>query len=242
MRGNTYLKMQPKYSCPHPHPHPSPGSFLCSGHLVGPLFCSDERLQDAAVGPGWAQGSRFKMEPCSRLESRDFPSPEGSRAPGQAAWPAPRAARRPLQPASCLRAARTGGRRLSRARRRAARGPRLRRTRPGAGAQQVPPAAVAAPAPLVNARRQLPSPGSAPQTYGHLPGGLESPAVAGPRGPQKRGRVSGSGDGVLIWTLGLSKRKEQQQPQKNHCCKFLPIGSPARRWAKLRKPGSGWVE
>lgn len=179
-------------------------SLLCAG-LVGPF--SDERLEDASVGPGWAEGSRFKMEPCSRLESREpaaaFPAPDGSPSPGRAAWPAPRAALRPLPPASSLRGLEdcgaSGSSGPGAGQLRAPGCGRLRgRTRPGAGAQQVSQAAVAGPAFLVYVGRGGSDPTSQPRVG---PPDLRAPTqgygVPG-RGPPSE-RPSEKGKGVGRW-------------------------------------------
>lgn len=181
-------------------------SWLCTGHRVAPLFSSNERLEEAffreagqkQAGSRWSPAGGWRAEARPRL-----PWPQRGPANGRAASPSPGAA------SAAAAARRSSGerglrsRRLSRAQRPAAPGPRLPppprpcspRMWPGARMQQVPQAAVAGPrSSLIQPRRQRqrPHPGPAPQAKGgaggHPPNGTGSPAVARPRGAQKRAK------------------------------------------------------
>lgn len=65
------------------------------------------------MGSSWAEGSWFKMEPCSRVENRSWAAvplaPVGLPARGWATSPAPRAAPQWLQPAGSFRGGRAAG-------------------------------------------------------------------------------------------------------------------------------------
>lgn len=220
-----------RYNQNSPVPSLPSVSLLCAGHLAGPLFFSDERLEEAAVRPGWAEGSRFKMERCARLESREWavasplqPGPPHRAGPPRQLPAQLRSRRSPQGPSgrSGLRA-----RGLSPTQRSEAPGPRLTpppeallaEDAPRAGAQQVPQASVAGLAFLVSVGRrgsardlawhQLPRPGlpsrlkGAPQAPTQ---GYGVPGVARPPGPQERERVLGGGDGVLKRTSSGDKK------------------------------------